>query len=193
LFGVGSNPGIPLGSSIDYWGASAPTSAFALAYGQAISRTTYASLFSLLGTTYGTGDGTTTFNLPDLRGRVIAGKDDMGGSAASRLTSTYFGTSAAALGAAGGSQSHTLTAGESAVLTYTSSFTVSPTQWAASTLVSNVRNDSGSTNNVWTGSINGNAINIASNGTISTTSNAGGNPHAIVQPTIIANILIRVI
>jgi microcystin-dependent protein len=109
LHGVGTNPGIPLGSSIDYWGSSAPTSAFALAYGQAISRTTYAALFALFSTAYGSGDGSTTFNLPDLRGRVVAGKDDMGGSAASRLTPIYFGTSAASLGATGGLESHSST------------------------------------------------------------------------------------
>ncbi len=44
--------------------------------GQAISRTTYASLFSTIGTTYGIGDGSTTFNLPDLRGEFIRGWDD---------------------------------------------------------------------------------------------------------------------
>ncbi|TFV66458.1 tail fiber protein [Bradyrhizobium frederickii] len=87
LLGVGTNPGLPLGSSIDYWGATAPSSHFVLAYGQAISRTTYSTLFSLFSTTYGSGDGSTTFNVPDLRGRVTAGKDDMGGSSSFRLTS----------------------------------------------------------------------------------------------------------
>lgn len=192
LFGVGTSPGIPLGSSIDYWGSSAPTTHFALAYGQAVSRTTYATLFSLFSTTYGTGDGSTTFNLPDLRGRFIAGKDDMGGSAASRLTSTYFGTSAAALGAVGGSQSHTLTAGESAVLSYSTSFVVNPKQYIANTLLPNVASTSGSA--VWqSNSVTQASSDIASNGTLSTTSNAGGNPHSIVPPTIIANKLIRVI
>ncbi len=47
--------------------------------------------------------------LPDLRGRALVGLDDMGNTAASRLTSTYFGTDATVLGAAGGSESHTLT------------------------------------------------------------------------------------
>lgn len=50
-----------------------------------------------------------TIALPDWRGRALAGLDDMGNSAAGRLTATYFGTSAIALGAAGGSESHTLT------------------------------------------------------------------------------------
>lgn len=75
---------VPLGSCIDYFGASAPNSAFALAFGQAISRSTYSALFSLYGTTYGTGDGSTTFNIPDLRGRVVAGKVGGGARVSSR-------------------------------------------------------------------------------------------------------------
>jgi microcystin-dependent protein len=73
-----------------------------LAYGQAISRTDYAGLFAAYSTTFGTGNGTTTFNLPDLRGRVAAGKDDMGGSAAGRITVAGSGFDGAAVSAAGG-------------------------------------------------------------------------------------------
>src|SRR4051794_10034080 len=58
---------IPIGGSLDFWGSTAPNSSFALMYGQAISRTTYSALFSLMSTTYGTGDGSTTFNIPDVR------------------------------------------------------------------------------------------------------------------------------
>lgn len=47
--------------------------------GTAISRTTYADLFTLIGTTYGVGDGSTTFNLPDIGGRMIAGHVAVGG------------------------------------------------------------------------------------------------------------------
>ncbi len=96
---------------MDYWGSTAPNSSFAFAYGQAISRTTYAALFSIISTTYGSGDGSTTFNLPDCRGRVIAGVDNMGGSAASRLTSTYFGANASNLGAVGGNEKETIANG----------------------------------------------------------------------------------
>jgi len=104
------NPyGIPIGASVDFWGSTAPNSSFVLAYGQAISRTTYSSLFSLLSTTYGTGDGSTTFNIPDLRGRIIAGKDDMGGSAASRLSSAGITTGGATtLGGSGGAETKAL-------------------------------------------------------------------------------------
>lgn len=55
---------------------------------------------------WGNGNGTSTFNVPDLRGRVLAGRDNMGGTAASRLTSTYFAT--AGIGAVGGNQAATL-------------------------------------------------------------------------------------
>jgi len=82
---VGALVTIPSGMLAPFAGTSAPSGWF-LCYGQAVSRTTYAALFTAIGTVYGIGDGSTTFNLPDLRGRTIAGQDDMGGSAASRLT-----------------------------------------------------------------------------------------------------------
>lgn len=85
-----------------------PSPGWLLCYGQAVSRTTYAALFGAIGTTYGTGDGTTTFNLPDLRGRVAAGKDNMGGPPASRLTSGGSGVDGTTLGAVGGAETHTL-------------------------------------------------------------------------------------
>lgn len=57
---------------------------------------------------WGNGNGATTFNVPDLRGRVLPGRDNMGGTAANRLTSTYYGETAAALGANGGAESKVL-------------------------------------------------------------------------------------
>jgi len=99
---------VPAGTIVFFAGA-APPSGWMLCAGQAISRTTYANLFAVLGTTYGAGDGATTFNVPDGRGYVPAGKDNMGGTAAGRLTSPVDG---ATLGAVGGSQNHTLTLGQ---------------------------------------------------------------------------------
>jgi hypothetical protein len=55
---------IPLAGGLTYYGSTAPNSAFAFPYGQAISRTTYATLFAVISTTYGAGDGSTTFNIP---------------------------------------------------------------------------------------------------------------------------------
>jgi microcystin-dependent protein len=96
-----------VGMVVDFAGTTAPTG-WLLCYGQAISRTTYSVLFSAISTTYGTGDGSTTFNLPDLRGRVVAGQDDMGGSSANRLTGVSGSVDGDTLGAAGGAETHTL-------------------------------------------------------------------------------------
>jgi len=95
--------GVPIGSMVSYGGASAPTG-WLLCYGQAVSRTTYALLFAVLGTAYGSGNGTSTFNLPDKRGRASIGADNMGGSAANRVTSAVSGVNATAIGNGGGSQ-----------------------------------------------------------------------------------------
>lgn len=62
----------PIGSIIPYGGATAPSGWF-LCQGQAVSRTTYADLFAAIGTSFGTGDGSTTFNLPDLREATTKG------------------------------------------------------------------------------------------------------------------------
>lgn len=101
------------GELVPYAGSTAPAGSL-LCCGQAISRTAYAGLFAALSTTYGVGDGSTTFNLPDLRGRVAAGKDNMGGSAASRLTGATMSPDGNTLGAAGGQQTETTTGAGSA-------------------------------------------------------------------------------
>lgn len=98
---------IPLAGMMDFIGSSVPNSSFVFPIGQAISRTTYATLFSLVGTTYGIGDGSTTFNVPDLTGRITAMKE----GSATRLTSTYFGGNSTVLGAVGGLESSTLVTG----------------------------------------------------------------------------------
>lgn len=105
---------MPVGSVLDYAGSTAP-SGYLLCYGQAISRNTYSDLFGVVGTTYGSGDGSTTFNVPDLRGRVGVGKDDMGGSAADRVAADDAHTvDGASLGATGGVSEHQLTVAETA-------------------------------------------------------------------------------
>lgn len=185
---------VPIGSMIDYFGTTSPSSNFVFPYGQAISRTTYAGLFSLFGTTYGTGDGTTTFNIPDLRGRVVAGKDDMGGSAASRLTSTYFGTSAATLGAAGGAESKVIVTAN--LPPYTPAGTNSHN---LSGLIINHIDSSGfagGSGAVGITTTSSNNIGVAISGTVTFAGTAQGGtstPVAIAQPTIIANKLIRII
>ncbi len=96
--------GLPAGMVVPYAGSSTPTG-WLLCYGQAVSRSTYSALFTAISTVFGVGDGVTTFNLPDLRGRLPFGKDNMGGVAASRLTSAGNGTlDGATLSATGGNQ-----------------------------------------------------------------------------------------
>ena len=95
---------IPTGTVWTYAGTTAPTG-WLFCDGTAISRTTYAALFAAIGTTYGVGDGSTTFNLPDTKGRVIAGKE----ASETRITSAVAGFSGATLGAAGGAQAGTIT------------------------------------------------------------------------------------
>ena len=63
-------PSVPSGTIIHYAGRTVP-SGWLIANGGAVSRTTYANLFSAIGTTYGTGDGSSTFNLPNLKGRFL--------------------------------------------------------------------------------------------------------------------------
>jgi microcystin-dependent protein len=85
---------LPVGALIPFAGSSAPDG-FLLCNGDAVSRTTYAELFAEIGTTFGEGDGSTTFNLPDFRGRMPIGVAASG--------------TASALGETGGAIDHTHT------------------------------------------------------------------------------------
>lgn len=100
---LGASNTFATGMLMPYAGATAPTG-WLLCYGQSLDKDVEADLFAVIGYTYG-GSGQ-NFNVPDLRGRVVAGKDDMGGVSANRLTSPLNGD---VLGGAAGSQSHTLT------------------------------------------------------------------------------------
>ena len=101
-------PTVPAGAVMPFAGTDAPLG-WLLCNGAAVSRDTYSDLFDVLGTTFGAGDGSTTFNTPDMRGRITLGLDNIGGSDAGRLDV------ANTLGGAGGAQkkssstdSHTL-------------------------------------------------------------------------------------
>lgn len=101
-----SNLSLPIGGIIAFAGA-ADVGAWLLCDGRAVSRTTYAALFGVIGTTFGVGDGSTTFNLPDLKGR-----SPMGAGTGSGLT-------ARALGAKLGEELHLLTEAELPALSFT--------------------------------------------------------------------------
>ncbi len=66
---------VPTGA-IFWFGANTPPTGYLECNGVAVSRTNYATLFTVIGTTYGVGDGSTTFNLPDLRGEFVRGWDN---------------------------------------------------------------------------------------------------------------------
>ena len=68
---------LPIGSYIQFAGSQAPAG-FLVCNGGAISRTTYSQLFAVIGTTYGSGDGSTTFNLPNLTDRFLQGSTTSG-------------------------------------------------------------------------------------------------------------------
>lgn len=110
---------VPAGTISAYGGASAP-SGWLLCDGSAVSRTTYADLFTALGTTFGTGDGSTTFNVPDLRGRFPLGVAAAG-------TGSTLGGSGGSLDHVHSGPSHTHASGS--IVTATQNTTDSNDQW----------------------------------------------------------------
>jgi microcystin-dependent protein len=99
--------GIPTATIVPWSSGSVP-SGFLECNGAAVSRSTYAALFAIVGTTYGAGDGSTTFNVPDLQDNVAIGK-----SGTKALASTGGANTVASTGNVGGSTgAHTLTTGE---------------------------------------------------------------------------------
>lgn len=151
----------PAGMVSPYAGSSAPTG-WLLCQGAAVSRTTYATLFAIVGTTYGVGDGSTTFNLPDLGGRTVAGKE----ATATRLTSASAGgVDGGTLGASGGVEEHQLTISEMPAHTHTVGN--APRAYA------------------------GGADCIAEGGVYNTSSSGGDTAHTNTQPTIVLNYIIK--
>jgi microcystin-dependent protein len=147
-----------------YAGSSAP-SGWLLCDGSAISRTTYVDLFAVISTAFGSGDGSTTFNIPDLRGRTVAGKDNMGGTAANRITAAGSGITGTTLGAAGGAETHTLTTAQ---------------------IPSHTHNVTGNTTASGTSKVSFASTN-ASLSTQATSSTGGDGAHNNTQPTMILN------
>lgn len=107
-FIYGNLSGLPSGLGPLPWPTDTAPAGWVLCYGQAIDRTAFAGLFAVIGTTFGVGDGSTTFNVPDYRGRTPFGKDDMGGVSADVITDTEADT----IGGTFGDEEHTLTLAE---------------------------------------------------------------------------------
>lgn len=179
---ISGTASIPIGVVVDYWGTT-PPEGYLFAAGQEISRSTYADLFAVIGTTAGAGNGSTTFNLPDYRGRIGAGRENMTTPATTRLNTL----SSSTLGASGGAQAHTLTTAQLA------SHSHAVTDPGHSHTYFRNTGDSGFVGvdpvpTTPTSSSSGSAttgITIANSGS--------GEAHNNVQPTIICNKIIRAI
>lgn len=174
---------VPIGGLVPYTGSTAPNTSFVIPVGQAISRTTYATYFSLVSTTYGIGDGSSTFNVPDLRGRTPF-QVDSGGSG--RITVAGGNFDGTVLGNSGGGQNHTLTIGEMPSHNHTVTDTHTHTY--------NDPNVGGA--NTKSGTLSGgNATNTSATtgGSISINNAGSGNPHTILNPCLMINYILRVI
>lgn len=100
-----SNTGRVVPGIVEAFAGGATPNGYLLCNGQAVSRTTYAELFAVIGVTYGAGNGSTTFNIPDLKGRVVVGLD---------ASQAEF----AVLARWGGEKNHTLTHDELPPISY---------------------------------------------------------------------------
>lgn len=179
-----ANPyGVPLGGMMPYIGSAAPNSAFVIPIGQAISRTTYATLFSLVSTTYGVGDASTTFNVPDLRGRTVFSPDSGGSGRITVAGGNFDGT---VVGGTGGAQNCTLTQAQLPAVApaFTGTLNAGVAGWGGNTT---------------SGGSGGVSVPVAGNMTLGytpagTISNLGsGNAHPIMPPAIMLPYILRVI
>lgn len=186
------NAYLPIGMITPYAGTSAP-SGWLICDGSAISRTTYANLFTLVGTTYGSGDGSTTFNLPDLRNRIATGKG----------SETEFNT----LGKTGGAKTHTLSSNEMPTHTHIQnahshgvsdpghahSFAGGGGYGAGGYDPSRFRADGNSPAGSWSFVINPASTGIGIGSTTAVNQNTGGGqPHNNLQPYITLNYIVKV-
>ena len=159
----------PAGSISMYAGSTAPTG-YLLCDGSAVSRTTYADLFTAIGTTYGAGDGSTTFNVPNVKGRVAVGYNSAD-------------TSFDALGETGGEKAHTLTVAEMPSHNHPVSGTYTDNPYY-------VKYQNNTTYYGYYGDTNGGLgqyLSVAN----SVASQGGGGSHNNLQPYIVLNYIIK--
>ena len=161
---------VPVGAVVAYGSSNAPKG-WLSCLGQEISRSEYSDLFSVIGTTYGEGDSETTFNLPNLSGRVVVGRGE-----GEDLTSRSMGDT-------GGSETHTLTASEMPSHTHTSN--------AVGGTVGLITANG---NNTASGSLDTSPTEpnlYAAPAALSIDSAGSGSPHNNMQPFAVLNYIIR--
>ena len=186
---LSSDAAFTSGMLMPFAGSAAP-SGWLLAYGQAVSRSTYSSLFTAIGTTYGSGDGSSTFNLPDLRGRVVAGQDDMGGASGNRLTNQSGGLDGDTLGATGGLETHTLSVAQLASHSHTLNGGLTTVSQGGSSFAGGLRHGA-YTQSQGDDGAGTQQTNQTGFDNYSIASAGSGAAHNNVQPTIILNYIIK--
>lgn len=198
--------GTPVGSVVDFAGVTPPDT-WLLCFGQAVEVSAYPEFVAAcyvgnaLNATAGFGYRTTSQTdpaanrsttgqfivLPDLRGRVGAGKDDMGGASANRIS--IIGSGSTLIGGAGGSDRHTLTVDQIPSHNHSVNDPGHNHFLGAASVTSPGVTYVGSGPNPF---FNGNSITGRSTADISINNNGGGQPHTNVQPTLIINKIIKV-
>ena len=175
---------------IDQFAGSTAPFGSVLCYGQAISRALYPYLYVAIGTTYGVGDGSTTFNVPDYRGRTSFGLDNMGGTPAGRLTGSDTGNIASptTLGSTGGEENHTVLTAEMPTHTHTATVT-DPTHGHSWTDPDGCQSGGapGGGNNGATRQTNLSATGIS----VSNANAGGGGAHNTTPPAMVCNWIIK--
>lgn len=179
---------IPIGVVFPFAGSLFPPG-WILCDGRSLSTTTYAELFSYLGYAYGGSGG--NFNIPDLRGRVVAGRDIDQGGYGNRLSATHFGSNGRTSGQTGGSEGQTLTEAQMAAHSHFVANTDSTTSAAPS--LSNTQYVA--VHNSHTGGSTADSYDLHGTATVATvglsSSTGSGSAHNNVQPTIIMNYIIK--
>lgn len=158
--------------------AAAAPSGWLICDGAAVSRTTYAALFTAIGTQFGTGDGSTTFNVPNLKGRVVVGMDS---------GQTEFDV----LGETGGAKTHTLTVAEMPSHTHTQNPHSHEIDTAGTALKYILRASPGTGSGMGGMASAGAALN-ATAATATNQNTGGGGAHNNLQPYIVLNYAIKV-
>jgi microcystin-dependent protein len=160
---------VPVGAVVAYGSSTAPKG-WLSCLGQEVYRGDYPDLFAVIGTTYGAGDGSTTFRLPNLAGRAVVGQ----GSGA--------GLTSRAMGATGGAETHTLTTGEIPSHSHTSN----ATGGAVGLITANGANTA---IEVDASSVEPNLY--AAPAALSINNEGGGSAHNNMQPFAVLNYIIR--
>jgi microcystin-dependent protein len=176
--------GLPVGTIIDFAGDT-PPAGWILCTGGAISRADFADLFAVIGTRFG-APTSTTFQVPDCRGRVRAGRDNMGGASANRLS--LFASFASVIGGAFGFDRHQLTAFEMPGHTHGVTDPGHSHGYADQGIDENL---SGLENGAGTGWRDYGRVSNAAGTGISIQATGGNQTHNNVQPTIIFNTIIK--